>query len=140
MAETSEAAPESGPGVHASERPESTSRIGTKEQPETGAPLHLLNPCRCRNKWGECACRPSVEVTNRGTSTLVRLVNPPWRWVCCDQEFLHRPPRTSSRAAEGYAAELRERLATAAWMEHHRQERIKELRRREIEARTGTKR
>ena len=123
--ETSEASTKAGPGVlMGSETPESSSAAGAKKQPIQGAPIHLIGS-------------PRVVVTNRGTSTLVTLTERPWGWPDASREFLHAPLHSKSAKAERYAAELRQRIAEAAWKEHARRERQKDLKLQEAIARCG---
>jgi hypothetical protein len=101
------------PGTHAEKRSE--------KQSITGAPIHLIGT-------------PKVVVQNRGTDTLVTVTDAPWGWGDLDRCFLHQPLKTKSISAERYALQLQQRIATAAWAEHGRRERLKEARRQEREA------
>jgi len=123
--ETSEASAKAGPGVlHSRAEHLPNAENGAKKQPIHGAPTHLLG-------------NPKVVVTNRGTSTLVSLTERPWGWPDASREFLHAPLHSKSAKAERYAAELRQRIAEAAWKEHARRERQKDLKLQEAIARCG---
>lgn len=106
--------------VHLDGEQSPSSKNTAEKQGISGAPLHLIGS-------------PTVAVTHHCGSTFVTVENPLWGWGNLDREFLH----PKSRAADKYAAELRERIAAAAWKEHGRIERLKEARRREREATVG---
>lgn len=126
MGEKSEAGAETGPVVHCGEQ-RTYSRNGAKKQSLSDAPLHLIN--------GKRGDPPKVSVLNRGTETVVLLHNAPWGWGRCDRVFLHAPLHRESGKAAAYAAELRQRLADAAWKEEARREALRTAALREREQR-----
>jgi hypothetical protein len=96
---------------------------GPKTQPIKGAPTHLIGG-------------PKVVVANKGHSTTVGFTDTPWGWGNLERVFLHKPLHPRSIGAEKYAAELRQRIADAAWIEHARRERQKDLKLSEAIARS----